>query len=199
MGDFTDTVILENELAYADVLPVAYQSLRQPLNAERRASIAQSNLRLLQAFSAMEESGSAADSSDDDPARISEIARVDQKVSLLLEMVGALVAASQRRPPAQAVRFNALAATWRIREPYPTRGTIGLLDIYLAEWLPRALQLSGRVAEHVGDGLIRLSLDPLGDALSDQIEKMVFRRHRRQIAGARAYRDELSPPPNPEK
>jgi len=187
MGDFTDTVILEQELAYADVLPVAFRVLKQPLDAETRASIAEANLRILQAFTAMEE-GSAAESLDDDPNRSAEIGRIDQKVNLLLEMVGALVAASQRRPPPQPIRFNKLAASWRVRPPAPHVGSAGLLEIYLKDWLPQPLQLIGRVAEASADGLLQFQLEQQSDGLTEQIERMVFRRHRRQIAGARAQR-----------
>lgn len=187
MGDFTDTVILEQELAYADVLPVSFRVLKQPLDAETRASIGEANLRILLAFAAMEE-GSATETMDDDPNRSAEIGRIDQKVNLLLEMVGALVAASQRRPPPQPIRFNKLAATWRVRPPAPHVGVTGLLEIYLKDWLPKPLQLIGRVAEASADGLVQFQLEQQSDGLTEQLERMVFRRHRRQIAGARTLR-----------
>ena len=41
-----DTVILHQELAYADVLPVAFQPLPAPLDTVRAGSIAERNLRL---------------------------------------------------------------------------------------------------------------------------------------------------------
>jgi hypothetical protein len=187
MGDFTDTVILDQELAYADVLPIAFRVLKEPLDAEVRANMAERNFRVLQACAAMEESGNA-EAGDDDPSRAAELARIDLKINLLLDMVGHLLVASQRRPPPNPVRFNTVAAMWRVRPPLPMVGAMGLLDVYLKDWLSEPLQLLGVIAEAEADGRVRMRLELQSEALTDQIERMVFRRHRRQIAGARTQR-----------
>ena len=48
-----DTVILHQELAYADVLPVSFRRLPGPLDATNAAAIAERNLRMLLASAAL--------------------------------------------------------------------------------------------------------------------------------------------------
>jgi hypothetical protein len=184
MYEGIDTIVLYEELAYEDVLPVHWRLLPSDLDHAVFASFAERNLRLLQACAALEEHVPA-DKKQDEIAPHAEIVRLDLKVNLLLDLVGQLLAASSPRPKAVPIRFNALGAAWEAPTPLPQPGSQGVLEIYLRECLVQPLRLVGRIAGVATDGKVKAKFIHPGESIADLIEKLAFRRHRRQIAGAR--------------
>jgi hypothetical protein len=136
----------------------------------------------------MEEHVPAEKQKSEDSPYAMEILRLDLKVNLLLDLVGQLLAANQPRPPASPVKFNAVGAMWRGTGTLPEAGEQGVLEIHLRDCLAEPLRLSGRVTSVAPDGQIKVKFLPMGEAVSDLIEKLAFRRHRRQIAGTRQPR-----------
>ena len=64
----------------------------------------------------------------------------------------------------------------------------GVLEIYLRDSLPQPLRLLGRIIASDPDGRVKARFIPPSDTIADLIEKLAFRRHRRQVAGARQSR-----------
>jgi hypothetical protein len=144
------------------------------------------NARLLQACSALDEHGTTEKS--DDNASSADLLRLELKINLLLDVMGRLMAANQSRPPAVPLRFNARGATWKQVGSTLKPGDEGVLEIHLKEFLPEPLRLAGRVAGVGGDGQIKVKFSGPGEAVADLIEKLAFRRHRRQVADQRKPR-----------
>ena len=67
-------------------------------------------------------------------------------------------------------------------------GEQGLLDIYLRDSLPQPLTLIANITHVSADGQVQATFSPPGEAAADLIEKLAFRRHRRQVAGVRQPR-----------
>jgi hypothetical protein len=109
-------------------------------------------------------------------------------VNLLLDMVGALLAASQSRPAAAPARFNPHGIVWETSGEPPAAGAYGLVEIHLKESLVQPLALAGTVAEGPAERHVHVRFDQLPEPVADQLERLVFRRHRRQVAGGRAQR-----------
>ena len=103
-------------------------------------------------------------------------------------MVGALLAASQSRPAPSPARFNPHGIVWEARGELPRAGAYGLVEIHLKDCLVQPLALAGTVAEGPADRHVHVRFDPLPEPVADQLERLVFRRHRRQVAGGRAQR-----------
>ena len=82
--------------------------------------------------------------------------RLDMKVNLLLDMVGALLVASRPRPRAAAIRFNALGGVWQAAAPFPELGSQGVLEIYLRDCIAEPLRLVGRIASVGPDGRVKV-------------------------------------------
>ena len=191
MYDGGDTVVLYEELAFQDVLPIVWRAMSSPFDRELAASFDERNLRLLQAWDAMEEHIPIEKQKSEDAPYAAEIMRLDMKVNLLLDLVGQLLAANRPRPPATPVRFNALGATWQATSTtgtLPEAGEQGVAEIYLRDCMAEPLRLAGRVTSVTPDRQIKVKFLPMGEAVSDLLEKLAFRRHRRQIAGARQPR-----------
>ncbi len=195
MGEFGDTVILHDELAYADVLPVAFHPLADEPSDAALAGWSERNLRLLQGCTALEEH-TGAEKPDEDGPHAADLRRIDLKVNLLLDMLGHLVATAQARPAPRPLRFNAQGIVWSLGagEAAPAAGTPGLVEIHLKPFMVDPLTLPGIVvgarqdAPDAHHGTVHVRFEGLQDAVTDHIEKLVFRRHRRQIAGVRQAR-----------
>ena len=184
MYDGSDTIILFEELAYQDVLPVAWRPLPDQIDPDVASSYAASNVRVLQASTALQEQGQT-EQRDENSPHAQDLLRIELKINLLLDVVGRILAANQPRPPSVAIRFNALGATFQSAAPLPRPGAQGAVEIYLRECVAEPLRLIGRVANVSPGGEVKVRFLPPGEATSDLLEKLAFRRHRRQVAGSR--------------
>lgn len=187
MFDGADTVVLYEELAFQDVLPVQWRASPGALDADAAASLGERNLQVLQAWDAMGEHGPV-EKPDENSPYAADLMRLERKMNLLLDLVGQILAANRPRPAPTSVRFNALGAVWRGTPPLPEAGAQGILEVYLHDCLAQPLRLPSRVTNVTPDGNVKARFLPLGETVADLIEKMAFRRHRRQVAGTRTVR-----------
>ncbi|HEV8329976.1 MAG TPA: PilZ domain-containing protein [Steroidobacteraceae bacterium] len=185
MYEGLDTVVLYEELAYEDVLPVSWKKMAEPFDQALISSYADRNLRVLQALSALDEHGQP-EKSDESSPHAADIMRLDLKVNLLLDMVGALLVASRPRPRPTSIRFNALGGVWQAISPFPELGAQGVLEIYVRDSIAEPLRLAGRIASVGPDGRVKVRFAALSENVADLLEKLAFRKHRRQIAGIRS-------------
>ena len=180
MIDTADTIVLYEELAVEDVLPLHWDE--QAPHPAAAAAIAERNLQVLQAWDALEDHG-VVEKPDETAPLAADIQRLDRKMTLLLGLVGQLLAVNRPRPRPIPLRFNARGALWRAVEAPPSIGTRGHLEIYLHECVAQPLRFAAEVTTVSPAGEIEVRFAPLDDALSGILAKIAFRRHRRQIAG----------------
>lgn len=180
MFDTADTVVLYEELALQDVLPVRWHA--QAAHPAAAAALAEHNLQVLQAWDALEDHA-LVEKPDENAPLAADIQRLDRKMTLLLGLVGQLLAVNRPRPAAAPLRFNARGAVWRTADAPPPVGARGNLEIYLHDCVAQPLRLAGEITAVSPAGEIKVRFAPLDDALSGIIAKIAFRRHRRQIAG----------------
>lgn len=178
-------MVLYEELAFQDVLPVSWRAVSGPLEREA-AGFEERNLRVLQTWDALEEH--VMPEKPEDAPYAAEILRLDMKMNLLLDLVGQLLLTNRPRPQPTMIKFNALGATFRLAGQLPEAGTPGVVEIHLRDCLAEPLRLPGRITNVTPDGQIKVKFMPLGETVAELIEKLAFRRHRRQIAGARQPR-----------
>jgi Atypical PilZ domain, cyclic di-GMP receptor len=187
MYEGVDTVVLHNELACSDVLPVEWQTLTQPLNSYSLASMEEANILLLQACVAVEENP-VRDKNEDLGPVANELARLDFKINLVLQLLGTLVKKHLPTEPV-AVQFNALGATWEPRGVAPMMDAHGVLRIQLRGSLPQTLDLPAEVSE-IDDRSVSVRFTHLSETTRDLIQKFCFLRHRKHIADSRKSREE---------
>lgn len=185
MTDGVDTVVLYNELAYHDVLPIQWHVRKQPLSRFELEGLAGSNMVLLQACVAMQEQP-ARDHSEEAGPLANELARLDFKLNLVLQLLGKLVQ-RERMPAATNIRFNAHGASWTVIGPAPASGEQGVLRIYLHESLPQPLELPAMISAVEG-ALVRAHFEDLPEAIGELIQRLAFLCHRRDVADARKSR-----------
>jgi len=187
MFDASDTIVLYDELAFQDVLPLAWRALAHSVDRDTAAAYMERNTRLLQAREALDQLGPV-EKPDENSPNAADLMRIELKVNLLLDVVGQILATNRPRPPAVPVRFNAQGVVWRSSGPLPEAGAQGVVEIYLHDCLAEPLRLPGRVGSTTPDGQVKVRVIPVGETVADLLEKLCFRRHRRQIAGSRQPR-----------
>jgi hypothetical protein len=184
MFDGSDTVVLYDELAYEEVLPVNWAPLAGTVDALVAAGVTERNVRLLQALAAIEDHGSAEKPDESSP----DLTRLDFKINLLLDLVGQLVVANRPRPLPVAIRFNAQGAVWKAAGPLPAANQQGMVEIHLRDFLAEPLRLMGTLSRITPEGEVTVRFAPVGECLADLLERLIFRQHRRQVAGIRQPR-----------
>jgi hypothetical protein len=145
------------------------------------------NHQLLGAESSLDEVRVHEALKDESPALLHELQRLEYKVNILLRLTAELALRSSGLPPAERVRMSSRAVEW-FGQHSPSTGDTGQLSIYINPALPQALRIPCVVA---GERIIedsratQLRFVGLSDAVVDMLEKLIFRHHRRLVAGAR--------------
>jgi hypothetical protein len=159
--------------------PLAQGSVLARLNAD--------NHQLLGAEASLDEVRVHEALKDESPALIHELQRLEYKVNILLRLAAELALRNSGLPPAQRVRLSSRALEW-IGETTPAVAGTGLLAVYVNSALPQPLKIPCVVAgERMQDGVraVQMRFSGLSEAVVEQLDKLIFRHHRRLVAGAR--------------
>jgi hypothetical protein len=124
---------------------------------------------------------------DESPALVHELQRLEYKVNILLRLTAEIALRSSGMPPAERVRMSSRALQW-FGEHGPIAEGPGLLSLYINPALPHPLKIPCVCAGQciIDDSpATQLRFVGLNDAVIDMLEKLIFRHHRRLVAGAR--------------
>lgn len=173
-------------LSLQDQVPARWEaaSLDDPLAIERQH---QETARALQALALFEEQ--PRELTADPNAGNPELARLEAKVEVLLSLLSRMISDAQGLPPAHSVILRAASLEWSGPECRHSRpGDTGIVVLYPNPVWPLPLRLPARIvgqSERAGSQWQLLRLEKLAPAVQVGLEKLVFRRHRRQVALAR--------------
>ncbi len=149
-------------------------------------TINEGNSRFLKALAALSEA--APEVGEELPQTTAELQRLDLKLNLLLEIAGELLANQRTLPAPTKVRLGHTGIEWFADDPPPS-GAHVCIDVYLRGDLPSPLKFHGLAVvfdSHKGSSnerqWVQVSFAGLNSALQDDLEKFIFRRHRRSIA-----------------
>lgn len=186
MTEGVDTVVLHNELAFHGEYPLEWRPLAAAPDAGMLDALDMANAQLLQACIAAEEPPPVRDKNDELLPLAQELARLDAKLNLALQMLATLVAQNHHEQK-QPVRFNATGANWTSLGAPPPAGALGVLRIRLQAAIPQCLELAARVSE-VDGAEVSLQYLRLSEQAAELMQRLCFLRHRKQVAGARKSR-----------
>ena len=105
-----------------------------------------------------------------------------------LRLTAEIAMRSATLPPVQRTRLGARGLEW-FGASAPAVGEAGLIHIYINPALPQPLKIPCSVVGERSDGTERvaqLQFRDLSEGVVDLLEKLIFRHHRRLVAGARA-------------
>lgn len=173
-------------LVFEDLLPLAWLPRVLPQGLEL-ARLNADNHQLLSAESSLDEVRVSEALKEESPALQHELQRLEYKVNVLLRLTAEIATRSAPLPPAQSARLGATGLEW-LGAGAPALGATGLLHVYINPALPQPLKIPCAVTGERAEGTQRvaqLKFHDLSDSVVDLIEKLIFRHHRRLVAGAR--------------
>ena len=178
-------------LIYEDVLPLGWRRLEGPPPAAQLAQLNLGNEAVLRAVTVLAEY--RPETGEEHTWQAQELARLDFKLNLLLDLVGQILTRGLSLPPARPLRLGAQAVEWICPlSEAPPSASHAVMSLYLPNAYGRALELPGRVAavENLPAGArVRVVFIGLGEAVQELLDKLIFRHHRRSIAQARIPRE----------
>jgi hypothetical protein len=177
---------LGDGLIFEEALPVRWTpgALAEGLALARLNA---DNHQLLSAESSLDEIRVHEALKDESPALVHELQRLEYKVNILLRLTAELALRNNGLPPAHRVRLTSRALEWFGTET-PAVGSTGLLAVYINSALPQPVTIPCVVAgERTQDNqrVTQMRFSGLSDAVVEQIDKLIFRHHRRLVAGAK--------------
>jgi hypothetical protein len=109
-----------------------------------------------------------------------EMRRLDQKLSLVLDLLNTLLRINDPLPPPQLVL---LQSARMVLQTSLVAAVCYQIELFLDPSIPKALKLAGRpVAGAPGEEGVTLEFLGVGQNVIDGLDKFLFRQHRRQIA-----------------
>lgn len=166
--------------SYEAALPLVWTPLGDAPGGLRREQYNDDNLRVLAAVAVLDETRGPT-VSDEASAIDAEIGRLNQKLNLVIDLLGFLLAQQAATPPPARVRLSWQGAVF---VGVPALGSSGLLSLGLHRSVPQPFIWPARIS-HVDGEERHARFAPFGDALQTALERHVFLRHRRAIAGNR--------------
>jgi hypothetical protein len=177
---------LGDGLVYEETMPVVWTAGPLPEGLDL-ARLNADNHQLLGAESSLDEVRVHEALKEESPALVHELQRLEYKVNILLRLTAELTLRNSGLPAPQRVRFTSRALEW-FGAQTPAVGATGLLAVYVNSALPQAVKIPCTVAgERLQDKLhvAQMRFSGLSDAVVEQLDKLIFRHHRRLVAGAR--------------
>jgi Atypical PilZ domain, cyclic di-GMP receptor len=176
---------LGSGLVLEEYLPVACVVQNSPLDPQRIVSLQNANERVLNTVIAVEDSH--ADVSEEYAGMANELQRMEFKINLVLDLVSQVLTHHLPLPPRAAVRLGADRIEWGTKTALSV-GQALIIEVYLNSRFPRPVMLPARVesveARPQGAWVVA-RFEQLGDTVTDVLEKMIFRSHRRRVASRR--------------
>lgn len=120
-----------------------------------------------------------------------EVARLHQKMQLLIELLALSLSRNSGRPSAVEACLSGSGCRWQSAS-MPVAGSAGVLSIWLHPAAPEPMSWPAEVLEVAsqpdGSHRIEARLLPLGEAAQAALDRYIFQLHRRAIAEARSQR-----------
>lgn len=178
----------EGSLAYSDNFSISWRAVDHALDPTHLANVNASNEEFLRALSVLGDTIGQSDTQDASASSSSQdIARLDLKVNLLLDLVGTLIYHQLDIPDTSPVQLSAEEVSWQGDVPEPGRTVY--LELYLQRGLPKPFCCYGEVLStdtQFAAGNARVRFVGLTGAAKSWLEKLIFRHHRREVAFRRS-------------
>jgi hypothetical protein len=124
---------------------------------------------------------------DESPALVHELQRIEYKINILLRLTADIAVRNAGLPSAEKVRLASHAMEW-FGSHTPKVGSTGVVAMYINPALPQPLKIAAAVESEATVGgvhVAQLRFVGVSDAVAQLLDKLIFRHHRRLVAGAR--------------
>lgn len=178
---------LGDGLMFEDSLPLLWSPGALPQDIAL-AKLNADNHQLLGAESSLDEVRVHEALKDESPALLHELQRLEFKLNVLLRLTAELARRTSAAPAVRRIKLSSVGLEL-LGEDSLAVGSTGMLDLYINATLPQALRLPAIVvanrARADGEPASQMQFSGLSEQVVDLIEKLIFRHHRRLVAGSR--------------
>ena len=173
-------------LVYEDLVPMSWRKAEEEIQPAQMIRVNDSNEEILRFMSVLDDyhSESAIDARG---TNTGDIARLEYKVNLILDVVSQILVHHVELPPAIPIKMTASGIQW-LCDQRLSRGQYVFLDIYFHHGYPRPIVILGKVQDVDRSGSeynIQASFEYMSDVVRRWLDKLIFRQHRRSIALSR--------------
>ncbi len=185
--------MMQVEPTFEDRIPVRWRPLVSPPGEMEVLQHLESNLTVLQVACAIGDTASPEMLDEQRQGLGTDLARMETKLNLLLDMTGALLSRERLLPETVAVELTSRAIHWQTDRP-PKPGDFLEIALYPCTGLPKPVVLiavAQEVQRMAAEFRVGAEWFELAPALSDALEKLIFRNHRRRVALARRGHTQL--------
>lgn len=165
-------------LSYESALPLLWTPLTTLPDSATLERYHEDNLRVLADVALLDEQRSGG--GDEAGVPEGELARLHQKMNLLVDLVSFLVSQQAPTVPPQPVRLSWKGIGWRGEGSHGN----GLVSLRLHRSVPHPFLWPARIV-HAEAGELYARFEPMSEACQAALERHVFLHHRRAIAGGR--------------
>jgi len=181
---------LDDGLSFEDQLPLAIVPCEVLPTMSERVRLNDRNVSLLKTHALEDFQRREIDA--DLEGLASEIERLDQKITLVTELLCDLLVAEAKIPAPIPMTLSVAG----LRCPLPEgaglqTGDWAIAELYLITTIPRPLKILTKVV-HADADSVTLSFADLSDGVQSMLGRLVFRHHRREIALRRAGQEKLT-------
>lgn len=124
---------------------------------------------------------------DDRDEAAPELVRIEQRLNLVIELLGQVLSQSLDLPSAAPCILGRTTFEWSGHDT-PVPGEVVRLALFLHAHYPKPLVLFGQVTQvvrGVTTSQVNVQLAPLNESVGDWLDRLIFRAHRRRVALAR--------------
>jgi hypothetical protein len=176
-------------LGYADRLPLGFERVDKLPEGAALAGINQETQQVLVADASLDEQRPHAEKKVDEEHELAEdLQRVEFKVNVLIQLVARLLNRDSDLPPVRSLRLHAHGLEWLLENEDVLPG-VGIVSLHVSRHFPQPLLLPGRIAGKHSDAegtWLRFVFEGLTPSVIELLERLVFRHHRRLVAGTRS-------------
>jgi len=174
-------MLMDDGLVYADECPYNLEILDHPPTEVHLSALNADNDRMFRYLVSIDEH--LHENHDDDPIA-NDMARLEFKLNVLMDMVSQALADKLGLPAALPLELNALGLVAHSEEAIPVGQWIQA-SVYLNRQFVKPFVVCGQVEicrESGGRQYVLLRFSGLSENVIDHIEKFIFIQHRRMIA-----------------
>lgn len=183
----SNTSKLSDSLVYEDMLPLSWAAMDEESSAVNCSRVAEHNEHILRCVNLL--SDQIKEKVDDESETESALVRMEAKINLILEMLSKLTIEREGTPQPVQIRVAATGIEWLCMESPPSVGDKIQIKLYIDSRVPGALQMLGEVislSDTPSGAVVHARFEDVGEAVQDQLEKLIFRHHRRMVAQSKA-------------
>lgn len=170
----------DSAVVYSGSLPLSLELMSGPPPEHELLRANEGNELLLRSVSVLEEKVDH----DENDEIVQELKRQDMKLNLILDMIGTLLMQQQVIPVARELQLSASGVLLGIAANCALDQHCRI-QLYIEPAIPKPLILYGQCHPSTASGMTDIVFNGVSQAVKDNLDKYIFRHHRRRIAQAK--------------